>query len=47
MVKQSKNPAKDAPRQVAQGDVFIDGLKVRAISGTDSSKLKIKRTFNN
>jgi len=47
MVKQSKNPAKDAPRQVASGDVFIDGLKVRAISGTDSSKLKIKRTFNN
>jgi hypothetical protein len=47
MVKQSKNPAKDAPRQVAGGDVFIDGLKVRAISGTDSSKLKIKRTFNN
>lgn len=47
MVKQSKNPATDAPRQVASGDVFIDGLKVRAISGTDSSKLKIKRTFNN
>ena len=47
MVKQSKNPAKDAPRQVAGGDVFIDGLKVRAISGTDSSKLKIKKTFNN
>ena len=47
MVKQSKNPATDAPRQVAGGDVFIDGLKVRAISGTDSSKLKIKRTFNN
>jgi len=47
MVKQSKNPATDAPRQVASGDVFIDGLKVRAISGTDSSKLKIKKTFNN
>ena len=48
MVKQSKNPATDAPRQVASGDVYVSGFKVKAISGADSSKLKIKkRTFNN
>jgi hypothetical protein len=35
------------PRQTAGGDVFINGLKVRAISGADSSKLKIKtKKFN-
>jgi len=35
------------PRQTAGGDVFINGLKVRAISGADSSKLKIKtKRFN-
>ena len=29
------------------GDVFVGGLKVKAISGLDSSKLKIKtRKFN-
>ena len=48
MVKQSKNPSTDAPRQVASGDVYVGGFKVKAISGADSSKLKIKkRTFNN
>ena len=47
MVKQSKNPTTDKPRQVAGGEMFIDGLKVRAISGTDSSKLRIKRKINN
>ena len=48
MIKQSKNPSTDAPRQVASGDVYVSGFKVKAISGTDSSKLKIKkRTFNN
>jgi len=48
IVKKSKNPANEAPRQVASGDVFVGGLKVKAISGADSSKLKIKkRTFNN
>ena len=48
IVAKSKNPATEAPRQVAGGDVFVDGLKIRSISGTDSSKLKIKkRTFNN
>ena len=48
IVKQSKNPATDTPRQVASGDVFVGGMKVKSISGSDSSKLKIKkRTFNN
>ena len=47
LVKQSKNPTTDKPRQVAGGDMFVDGLKVRAISGTDSSKLRIKRKINN
>ena len=36
------------PRQTAPGDVFVNGLKVKAISGLDSSKLKIKtKKFNN
>ena len=48
LVQQSKNPSTDAPRQVASGDVYVSGFKVKAISGADSSKLKIKkRTFNN
>ena len=48
IVQKSKNPSMDAPRQVAGGDVYVAGFKVKAISGTDSSKLKIKkRTFNN
>jgi len=48
LVQQSKNPSADAPRQVASGDVYVSGFKVKAISGADSSKLKIKkRTFNN
>jgi hypothetical protein len=35
------------PRQTAPGDVFVNGLKVKAISGLDSSKLKIKtKKFN-
>tara|TARA_Y100000401_G_scaffold61186_1_gene48498 strand:+ start:1084 stop:2319 length:1236 start_codon:yes stop_codon:yes gene_type:complete len=46
IVDSSKNLT-DKPRQVADGNVFIDGLKVRSISGLDSSKLKIKkRKFN-
>ena len=35
------------PRSTSSGDVFINGLKVRAINGVDSSKLKIKRKINN
>ena len=34
-------------RQSTPGDVFVNGFKVRAISGADSSKLRIKkRNFN-
>ena len=47
IIDNSKNPAKDAPRQVADGNVFINGLKVKSISGLDSTKLRIKkRKFN-
>jgi hypothetical protein len=35
------------PRQTVPGDVFVNGLKVKAISGLDSSKLKIRtKKFN-
>ena len=43
----SKNISTDGPRQTATGDVFVNGFKVKAISGVDSSRLKIKKkTFN-
>jgi len=46
VVDGSKNP--DTGVRQTQGDIFIGGLKVRAIDGVDSSKLKIKRSkFNN
>jgi len=47
VIETSKNPSTDGPRQVADGNVFIGGLKVKSISGLDSTKLKIKtRKFN-
>ena len=46
VVEGSKNPSTQA-RQTS-GDIFIGGLKVKAIDGVDSSKLRIKRSkFNN
>ena len=46
VVDGSKNP--DTGVRQTQGDIFIGGLKVRAIDGVDSSKLKIKKSkFNN
>ena len=39
----SKNISTDSPRQTATGDVFVNGFKVKAISGVDSSRLKIKK----
>jgi len=45
VVDGSKNP--DTGVRQTQGDIFVGGLKVRAIDGVDSSKLKIKRKFNN
>jgi hypothetical protein len=41
VINNSKNPGTTQPRQ-APGDVFINGLKVKAISGLDSSKLRIQ-----
>tara|TARA_B100000214_G_scaffold318664_1_gene253058 strand:+ start:4919 stop:6172 length:1254 start_codon:yes stop_codon:yes gene_type:complete len=42
----SKNISTE-PRKTAPGELFVGGLKVKAISGYDSSKLKIKKkTFN-
>jgi hypothetical protein len=34
------------PRQTSTGEIFVNGFKVKAINGVDSSKLKIKK-FNN
>jgi len=46
VMAKSKNISNE-PRQTASGDVFIGGLKVKAVSGLDSSKLKIKtKKFN-
>ena len=46
LVAKSKNITEEV-RPAPTGDVFIGGLKVKAISGIDSSKLKIKtRKFN-
>ena len=47
VVEGSKNPSA-AVRQEGTQDIFIGGLKVRAIDGVSSSKLKIKKSkFNN
>jgi hypothetical protein len=46
VMAKSKNISNE-PRQTASGDVFVNGFKVKAISGLDSSKLKIKtKKFN-
>jgi hypothetical protein len=37
------NNIKDDVRQATPGSVFVNGLKVRSISGADSTKLKIKK----
>ena len=45
-IAKSKN-INTEPRKTADGNIFVNGLKVKAISGLDSTKLKIKRkTFN-
>jgi len=36
-----------APRQTSTGETFVNGFKVKAINGVDSTKLKIKNKFNN
>ena len=46
VMAKSKNISNE-PRQTASGDVFVNGLKVKSVSGLDSSKLKIKtKKFN-
>ncbi len=42
IMSKSKNINND-PRKVSSGEVFVNGWKVKAISGIDSSKLKIKK----
>ena len=47
VVNSSKNIS-DTPRQTSSDSVFINGLKVKAVNGVDSSRLKIKKSqFNN
>ena len=43
VVNGSKNLS-DEPRQTSGDSVFINGLRIKSISGVDSSKLKIKKT---
>jgi len=40
VVSNSKNPSMDAPRTASEP--FINGFKVKSISGQDSSKLRIQ-----
>ena len=41
------NNINTAPRQTSSGEIFVNGFKVKAINGVDSTKLKIKNKFNN
>ena len=45
MMAKSKNISNE-PRATSTGDVYINGLKVKAISGVDSSKLKLRVNKN-
>ena len=47
VITNSKNPGSTQPRQTA-GEVFTNGLRVKSVSGFDSSKLRIQtKKFNN
>ena len=46
VVKKSKNISQET-RKTQSGDVFVGGIKVKAISGSDLGKLKIKTKINN
>lgn len=46
VVDSSKNLTDSKARPASSGDVFINGLKVKAISGADSTKLRIKKFKN-
>ena len=41
------NNINTAPRQTSSGEIFVNGFKVKAVNGVDSTKLKIKNKFNN
>ena len=41
LTNKSKNISNE-PRSAQSGDVFINGLRVKSVSGADSSRLKIK-----
>ena len=41
IISKSKNINQD-PRPQESGDIFIGGLKVKAVNGIDSSRLKVK-----
>lgn len=43
IIAKSKNIQDGKPRTTSNGDVFINGLKVKAITGANGSKLKIKK----
>ena len=46
IIASSKNPSTAEPRKAAES-VYVNGLKVKSVSGLDSSKLKIKtKKFN-
>jgi hypothetical protein len=45
MLAKSNNISTD-PRPTASGEIMVNGFKVRAINGVDSTKLKIKKSFN-
>ena len=47
VMNNSKNPSLSQPRQTS-GEVFVNGLRVKSVSGFDSSKLRIQtKKFNN
>jgi len=47
VMNNSKNPSASQPRQTS-GEVFVNGLRVKSVSGFDSSKLRIQtKKFNN
>ncbi len=47
VIDNSKNLSDKAARSSSNGDVFLNGFKVKAISGADSTKLKVKtKKFN-
>jgi len=42
----SKNISMTEPRSAAPSDIKVGGYRIKAVSGLDSSKLKIKKSFN-